>query len=255
MRTSEFYAYHGESQPLADPSAVRMVAHDMRKPMPPRPHDRLTSSVRNHSWWVSTQLRPQVHGQPRGQTMFTQPSEVRHEMHVLEPFVTGQLSTMHATSRLALHLTARPAWTHRPSRHEMYSSKNGFRTEDLRQMRGFSRKNITARLIEAPSGPMRGQYRQPEHVQRSTESFARVWTPRAGTGVATSARELHSELDSFEARLANGEFYRAPPKPPEAAARSAVERRNTRINNAVHLVEDILPAVDRAEAAAAEAGV
>ena len=222
MRTSEFGFYHGASQAPADPNALPTVAHNMHAPMPPRRQDGYTSSVRNHSWWVSTQLRPQVHGQPRGQTMYSQPSEVRHEMHPPAPFVTGQLSTMSATSRLAPHLARRPAWTHAPSRHEMYSQKLGFRTEDLHQMREFSRKNITARLIEQPSGPLRGQYRQPEHVQRSVDGLARVWTPRSGTGRAASARELHTELDKFEARLA---MVAIPParKPDEVAHNDAVE--------------------------------
>ena len=202
MRTSEFYFHLPNSQAPAGEGALPMVAHNMHTPMPPRAQDRMTSSVRNHSWWVSTQLRPQVHGQPRGQTMYSQPSESRHEMHHPAPFVTGLLSTMSATSRLAPHLAQRPAWTHAPSRHEMYSQKLGFRTEDLHQMREFSQKNITARLIEQPSGPLRGQYRQPRHVQESVEGLARVWTPRSGTGRAASARELHSDINNFEARLA-----------------------------------------------------
>jgi hypothetical protein len=213
MRTSEFYFYHGEREVPEPGTAIPTVAHCMRKPLPPRPHDRLTSSVRNHSWWVSTQLRPQVHGQPRGQTMYSQPSEVRHEMHHPQPFQTGQLSTMSATSRLAPHLASRPPWTHAPSRREMYSSKLGFRTEDLHQMREFSRKNITARLIELPSGPMRGQYTVPQHVQRSVNGLARVWTPRTGTGRAATSRQLHNDLDNFEARLAMRPVPPAEPKP------------------------------------------
>jgi hypothetical protein len=223
MRTSEFYFYHGEREAPAPGKELPTVAHCMRKPLPPRPHDRLTSSVRNHSWWVSTQLRPQVQGQPRGQTMYAQPSEVRHEMHRPAPFVTGQLSTMSATSRLAPHLTSRPPWTHAPSRHEMYSSKLGFRTEDLHQMRDFSRKNITARLIAQPSGPMRGQYAVPQHVQRSVDGLARVWSPRSGTGRAASARELHSDLDNFEARLATRVAVPPAGRKPSDPAVAAVE--------------------------------
>lgn len=213
MRTSEFYFYHGGRDVPEPGEVLPTLACCMRSPLPPRPHDRLTSSVRNHSWWVSTQLRPQIQGQPLGQSMYSQPSEVRHDMRRSEPFLTGQRSLLSSTSRLAPHLVNRQPWTLAPTRHEMYSHRLGFRTEDLHQMREFSSTNITARLIDMPSGPMRGQYPVPPHVRRRVTELARVWTPRSGTGRAATARQVHSDLDNFEARLATRPVPPAEPKP------------------------------------------
>jgi hypothetical protein len=170
----------------------------------PRPQDRVTSSVRNHSWWVSTQLRPQVSGQPTGQSQFSQPSEVRHMLTPPRPFLTGQASTMEGL--LSPRLYSRPAWsTHTRSRSEMYSPRNGWSTQDLHTLRHFSQHNLTSRLVPPPSGSIAGMnspHSPPKHVHRYVEKLAEVWTPRVGTGRAASARAVHSDLDAFEARLA-----------------------------------------------------
>ena len=189
MRTSEFYFYHGERE-VPEPGAVLpTVAHCMRKPLPPRPHDRLTSSVRNHSWWVSTQLRPQVQGQPRGQTMYSQPSEVRHEMHHPELFMTGQLSTMSATSRLAPHLTSRPPWTLAPSRREMYSSNWGSVQRICTRCGVFTQEHHGSADRTAVWAD--GQYAVP---QCAAASMARARGHHAQDWAAATARQLHTTL-------------------------------------------------------------
>ena len=207
MRTSEYYFYHGEAK------AAPAVG-----PLPPvspwRPQDRVTSAVRNHSWWVSTQLRPQVQGQPSGQTMYSQPSEVRHELVTAAPFVTGELSTM--SGILSPRLMGRPAWTHRPSRHEMYSPRKGLRTDDLHYSSQFSRHNLTARLTALPSGPMRDSYKQPQHVQRFVSDIGRKWTPRSGTGREADAASVRADLDAFERALPG--LAIPPAKPPSSEA-------------------------------------
>jgi hypothetical protein len=50
-------------------------------------------------------------------------------------------------------------------------------------------------------------------VQRSVNGLARVWTPRTGTGRAATSRQLHNDLDNFEARLAMRPVPPAEPKP------------------------------------------
>ena len=158
MRVTEYYFYHGDREhttPL--PQSPKVAVGILPSVRSPRPQDRVTSNVRNHSWWVSTQLRPQIQGQPAGQGQFAQPCEIRHRMSAahLRPFVTGEQSTM--TGMLSPEFYDRPPWSARTSRTEMYTNRNGWSTRDLHNLRHFSQHNLTSRLVPPPSGSIAGR--------------------------------------------------------------------------------------------------
>ena len=206
MRVTEYYFYHGDREhttPL--PQSPKVAVGILPSVRSPRPQDRVTSNVRNHSWWVSTQLRPQIQGQPAGQGQFAQPCEIRHRMSAahLRPFVTGEQSTM--TGMLSPEFYDRPPWSARTSRTEMYTNRNGWSTRDLHNLRHFSQHNLTSRLVPPPSGSIAGRsypHSRPKHVHRYVEKLGAVWSPRQGTGSAATARQVNSDMAAFESRLA-----------------------------------------------------
>jgi hypothetical protein len=202
MRVSEYYFYHGQQDTAPQPPPDRPGILPAVRPV--RPHDRVSSNVRNHSWWVSTQLRPQVSGQPMGQSQFSQPCEVRHLLTPSRPFLTGEDSTMEGL--LSPQFYGRPAWTTRASRTEMYSPRRGWNTQDLHNLRHFSQANLTSRLIAPPSASIAGSHnsrgpQRPKHVHRYVENLGAAWTPRQGAR-GEIARGVHADLDAFDARLA-----------------------------------------------------